>query len=292
MATNHYFNSFPANNTQEQFLVEDLIIESIRQYGADVWYCPRASQSEQDLIYGEDPASLFNKAYSLEIYISSVMGFEGQSEFFSKFGLEIRDPMKVVMARRTFNKYVPNIARPREGDLIYIPQLTNMFEIKFVEEEKDFYTLGRRPPYFYYYEINIELYKFSNERFNTGIQIIDDMGKDYSYTIQLTMGAGSGAYQTGEIVYQGASLASATAKATVKNWNRSSKVLEIINIIGTFAEGISTKGNTSSADYILTSYDRQDFSGVSEELADNQRIETEADSIIDFTEQNPFGDPN
>ena len=109
--------------------MEDLIIEAVRQYGADVWYCPRASQSEHDLIYGEDPGSLFNKAHSLEVYISSVMGFEGQSEFFTKFVLEIRDPMKIIMARRTFNRYVPNLARPREGDLIYIPLVKNFFEI-------------------------------------------------------------------------------------------------------------------------------------------------------------------
>lgn len=272
--------------------MEDLIIEAVRQYGADVWYCPRASQSEQDLIYGEDPGSLFNKAHSLEVYISSVMGFEGQSEFFTKFGLEIRDPMKIIMARRTFNRYVPNLARPREGDLIYIPQFNNMFEIKFVEEEKDFYTLGRRPPYFYFYEINIELYKFSNEKFTTGIEIIDQMSKDYSYTIQLTMGAGSGAYQRNETVYQGTNLASATASAIVKNWDRSGKILDIMNIKGVFNDGQSIIGNTSSAEYTLNSYDRQDFAGVSEELADNKRIETEADSIIDFTEQNPFGDPN
>jgi len=269
-----------------------LIIESIQQYGADVFYCPRASQSEQDLIYGEDPGSLFNKAHSLEVYISSVMGFEGQSEFFTKFGLEIRDPMKIVMARRTFNRYVPNLARPREGDLIFIPQFNNMFEIKYVEEEKDFYTLGRRAPYFYYYEINIELYKFSNEKFTTGIESIDQFSKDYSYTIQFTMGAGSGEYQSNEIVYQGANLSSSTASATVKNWDRSGKILDIFEIKGVFTEGLSTIGDTSSASYILTSYDRQNFAGVSEELADNKRIEDEANSIIDFTETNPFGDPS
>lgn len=292
MATSQYFNNYPAAPTNEQFVVEDLIVESIQQFGADVFYCPRASLSEQDLIYGEDPGSLFDNAHPIEVYLSSVMGFEGQSEFFSKFGLEIRDPMKIIMARRSFNRHVPGLSRPREGDLIWIPQLDNMFEIKFVESEKDFYQMGRRPPNFFFYEINIELYKFSNERFATGIEAIDALARNYSYTIQLTMGAGSGAYQVNEYVYQGANLSSATASATVKGWDRTAKILDIVNIKDVFAEGTAVKGNTSSANYTLTSYNRDDFSGVTEELADNVRIENEANSWIDFSESNPFGDPS
>lgn len=271
--------------------MEDLIIESIQVYGTDVYYLTRNTQSQVDRIYGEDPAKLFDKAYGLEMYIGSVMGFEGQSEFFTKFGLEIRDPMKVVVARRTFNKYVPAIKRPREGDLIWVPSLNNLFEIKFVEEEKDFYTLGRRPPFFYYYELNIELYKFSNEKFVTGIGEIDKLARDYSYTIQLTMGSGAGAYQKDEVVYQGANTNYATATARVKNWNRTDKLLDVINIKGVIGEGSALTGNTSSASYVVTSYDRQDFSATLEEFADNVDIQTEANAVIDFSESNPFGNP-
>lgn len=291
MATNQYFNNFPGVITPEQLLVEDLIIESIQVYGTDVYYLPRNTQSQVDNVYGEDPAKLFDKAFGLEMYIGSVMGFEGQSEFFTKFGLEIRDPMRIVLARRTFQKYVPGLKRPREGDLIWVPALSNLFEIKFVEEEKDFYTLGRRPPFFYYYELNIELYKFSNEKFVTGIGDIDQLGRDYSYTIQLTMSSGAGAYQRDEVVYQGSNTNYATATARVKNWDRVNKLLDVINIKGNIASGTALNGNTSSASYTVTSYDRQDFASTLEEFADNVDIQTEANAVIDFSETNPFGDP-
>lgn len=294
MATNHYFHNYPGVVTPEQFLVEDLIIESIKQYGVDCYYVPRKSLSEEDGIYGEDPVKNYDAAYSLEMYIQSVTGFEGPGEFFSKFGLEIRDSLRVVVARRTFEKYVPKAvySRPREGDLVYIPALANMYEIKYVEEERNFYTLGRRPPLFYYYELSMELYKFSNERFNTGVQEIDDVGRNYSYTQNMTMNSGgTGAYKQGEIVYQGSSLSTATSRAIVKDWFPSNNTLQLINIKGVFSTSTSIKGSESNATFTLTTFDRQDFEGVSDELTNNLEIQNSANSIIDFSQSNPFGDP-
>lgn len=292
MATSPYFNNYPGTITSEQLLFEDLVIESIQVYGSDVYYLPRNTLSEMDNLYGEDPAKYFDAAYGLEAYVGSIMGFEGQSEFFTKFGLEIRDPMKIIIARRTFNRYVPGLKRPREGDLVWMPQLTNMFEITAVEEEKDFYSLGRRPPFYYFYQINIELYKFSNERFRTGIRDIDQFGSDYSYTIHLNMNpSGAGAYTVGEVVYQGPNTNYATASAIVKSWDRTSKTLDVINIKGSITANTILTGNTSSASYAVTSYDRQDFSHVLEEFVDNTQIQSEANSILDYSESNPFGSP-
>lgn len=294
MATNHYFQNHPGIVTQEQLLVEDLIIESIKQYGADVYYVPRKSLSEEDGIYGEDPVKLYNAAYSMEMYLQSVTGFEGPGEFFSKFGLEIRDSMRVVVARRTYEKYVPVSAypRPREGDLIYMPQFANMFEVKFVEEERNFFTLGRRPPLFYYYELSLELYKFSNERFNTGVKEIDDVGRQYSYTQNMNMSSGgTGAYTQGEIVYQGADLSTATSTAIVKNWFPANNLLQIINIKGVFSNSSNVRGSLSNANFALYTYDRQNFEGVFDELTNNLEIQNEANTIINFSTSNPFGEP-
>ena len=294
MATNHYFNNYPGVITPEQLLVEDLIIESIKQYGSDVYYVPRKSLSSEDGIYGEDPVKLYDAAYPMEMYLQSVAGFEGPGEFFSKFGLEIRDSMRVIVARRTYEKYVPvgSYPRPREGDLVYIPALANMYEIKYVEEERNFYTLGRRPPLFYYYELSLELYKFSNERFNTGVKDIDDVGRAYSYTQSMTMTAGgTGAYKQGETVYQGASLASSSVNAIVKNWFPANNTLQLINMKGIFSTATAIRGATSNANFTLSSFDRQNFDGISDELTNNFEIQTDANGIIDFTETNPFGEP-
>ena len=294
MATNHYFNNFPGVVTPEQLLVEDLIIESIKQYGVDVFYVPRKSLSTEDDIYGEDPTKTFDAAYSFEVYLQTVNGFEGPGEFFSKFGLEIRESIRVVVARRVFQKYVPQATypRPREGDLIYIPALRNMYEIKYVEEERNFYTLGRRTPLFYFYELSMEQFKYSNERFTTGVDEIDEVGRDYAYTQSLALNSnGTGTYKRGEAVYQGSSYASATSTAIVKSWIPSNTTLQIINIKGVFSASANVRGVTSNANYSLVTYDRQNFDAVHEEFANNKKIQDEANTITDFTETNPFGDP-
>ena len=48
------------------------------------------------------------------------------------------------------------------------------------------------------------------------------------------------------------------------------------------------KGDTSDAEWTLTSYDDQALPTTP--FADNLEFETEADSILDFSESNPFGE--
>jgi hypothetical protein len=292
MTTNKYFNQFPATNSKEQALVENLVNEAIQMYGVDVYYLPRTSLSEQDKIYGEDPVSTFTSALKVEMYLDNVKEYTGQGEFFGKFGLEIRQGVEFMLSRRAFKRVISGFGdRPREGDLIYIPALSNMFEIKFVNETPDFYTLGRRPPEYYYYQLRTELFKFSNERFRTGNAEIDQFGRDYAYTIRLEMATGAGNYATGEIVWNdGANVATANATAYVKSWNSLTKTLDIMNIKGTFLTGNVT-GNTTGAIYSFGTYNRQLFDQVVEQVADNADIQEEANTIIDFSSANPFGDP-
>ena len=88
MATNVFFNNYDYFN--EQQLIDDLVIESIQIYGMDMVYIGRSIQ-ERDNILNEDDLSIFNAAYELEMYVKSVDGFEGEGNFLSRFGLQIRD---------------------------------------------------------------------------------------------------------------------------------------------------------------------------------------------------------
>lgn len=176
MATNFYFNNFQAS--QEQLLIENLIIESIKIYGMDMIYLPR-TRTAFDTIYGEDPLSEFNDQYGIEMYIKNIDGFGGDGEFLSKFNIEIRDRVTFTVARRSWNDEVGAnhlIDRPLEGDLIYFPLNKKIFEIKFVEHEAIFYQLGSLQTY----DIVCELFTYSNERFNTGVEDIDKMYEQYS----------------------------------------------------------------------------------------------------------------
>lgn len=290
MATSVYFNNFSPAIINEQRVFEDILYESIKIMGHDVKYMPRDAYDSTDEIIGESPEARFNRAYTIEAYLANVEGYEGDGDFFSKFGLEIRDTSNFVISRRAFQKYVPSniAARPREGDLIFVPVLNKIFEIKFVEEELLFFSLGKRNPYLY--ELRCEVFRFSQEDIDTGNSDIDSLSDLVSYTIHLNMSSGSNNYHMGETVYQGANLSSATVTAKVAGWTPANNVLEVININGVFTTNVSVTGTSSNTTKNLISYDELKDHVQYDEF-DNRKIQTEADTFVDLSEINPFGMP-
>lgn len=176
MATNFYFNNF--QNSQEQNLIEDLVIESIKIYGHEVWYCPRTIVNEET-VFSEDELASFNSAYSIEMYIKNVEGFEGEGDFLSKFGLQIRDRITFTVSRRTFTDDITGLTRPREGDMIFFPLNSKGYVIRFVEHEAIFYQMGALQTF----DIVCELFEYNQETFNTGVDIIDDTYNDLSFAM-------------------------------------------------------------------------------------------------------------
>jgi hypothetical protein len=292
MATNVYFNPFPTNQiTSEQLLVEDLLIEALKIYGMDVYYLPRSSGDEVDYIYGEDSNKQYTAAYPIELYLENVTGMDGEGDFISKFGLEIRDEITLLVSRRRFASTVPQ-KRPNEGDLIYVPLVQNFFEISFVEHENNqamFYTLGRgRGANVYVYALKLKQFVFSNELVSTGITEVDNQIRDAYSRTRISLTSGSGTFVNDEIVYQGNSLVNATAQAVVHTFTRNTHI-DIIRTQGTFVSG-NVRGNTSSANWIInTISDTATMNTAFEDIVDNARIEAEADGIMDWTETNPFG---
>jgi hypothetical protein len=295
MSTNFYFNPFPINQiTSEQLLVEDLVIEAMKIYGMDIYYMPRSTGDQVDMLYGEDTLKQYTAAYPLEMYLEDVTGMEGEGDFMSKFGLEIRDEMTFLVSRRRF-AFTVNQGRPNEGDLIYVPMLQNFFEISFVEHENNqamYYTLGRgRGGNVYVYALKLKQWVFSNELVLTGNAEIDGQIKDaYPRTLISLRAGGSGTYVPDEIVYQGANVATATAVATVHNYVTGSQ-LYVYRVTGAFAANTTVKGNTSNAIWnVSTTSDTATMDNSFEDVVDNNRIEGEADDVIDFSERNPFGE--
>lgn len=179
MATNFFFNNFQAS--QEQLLIENLVIESIRIYGHDVFYIPR-KLNKYDNVYGADDQSSYEVAYPIEMYIKSFDGFKGDGNFMSKFGLEIRDQVVFSVAQRIFNEEIGQFTtqvRPNEGDLIYFPLNKKCFQIKFTNKFEIFYQLGALQTW----EVTCELFEYSGELLNTGIPEIDNLQKKFSTNI-------------------------------------------------------------------------------------------------------------
>ena len=175
MATNFFFNNF--QSSQEQLLLENLIIESIKIYGEDMYYIPR-KLNNYDAVYGADDQSSYENAYPIEIYIKNVDGFQGDGNFMSKFGLEIRDRVVFSMAQRIFNEEIgtfTNQVRPNEGDLIYFPLNKKCFQIKYVNNFEMFYQLGSLQTW----EVTCELFEYAGEILSTGIPEIDILQKKF-----------------------------------------------------------------------------------------------------------------
>ena len=173
MAQNVFFNNFA--NSQEQKLIEDLTIESIGIYGVEAYYLNK-TYGDYDYLYGEDDLGTFSDYYTVPMYINNVEGFGGEGDFLSKFGVEQRDTMTMSVARWTFEQEVgneskANIARPREGDVIYFPLNKKLYTINFVEHEPVFYQMGALQ----FYELRLEMFEYSGERLNTGLYEIDKL---------------------------------------------------------------------------------------------------------------------
>lgn len=171
MPTNPYFTQ---GTTGEQNLIEELIIESLKIYGKDMFYIPRTLVSP-DQIFGEDRLSEFKNMYPIEMYFDNIDSFAGQGAIIQKFGLLMDQSATLTVARKRWTDLIgthgttvlPN--RPAEGDLIYYPLTKGLFEIKFVKHQEPFYQLGK----LYTYKLDVELYQYSSERINTGVPEVD-----------------------------------------------------------------------------------------------------------------------
>ena len=291
MATSVYFNNY--NSLAEQRVIEDLIVESIKIMGFDAYYLPIENETDRDILYGEDPIKRFGSAFPIEFYLSSSMEYGGEKEFFSKFGLEIKNTVNIILSKRSFTQRVPQdlLTRPREGDLIYVPFLNGtgeLFEIKFTNQTKDFFMLGRKIPFFY--ELELEKFKYSQEVIDTGVEDIDDVMIQSSYTLDLNTGIGTGTYEPREIVFQSTdgTQANAWVVALVQEWIKPEDTLKVTNIAGEFRDNVAIIGASSNAEYYLASFDPLKDS-TRNEAYDNSYLFDTANNIIDFTETNPFG---
>ena len=116
------------------------------------------------------------------MYIEGAEGFEGEGDLFTKFGIELRDQANFVVSRKRWTQLIgSNLEkqnfRPREGDLIYLTLTNSCFEIRKVETETPFYQLSQLPTF----RLQCELFEYSGEDFDTGVDTIQDI-EPVSYT--------------------------------------------------------------------------------------------------------------
>lgn len=264
-------------------LIEDLYNEAINIQGFSGYYIPNSNVEGRDLVYGDDPLKHFDEAFKMDMYLVNTMDYGDEQDFFSKFGLEVRNQTKIQLAFKEFMKRTSNqFNRPIEGNLIFIPFFKDsgeLFEIKFVNTSKDLYTLGRIRPF--YYELSLEPFKYNDESLDTGIEIIDSIELLEAYKTVLDVQDGAGNFIVGETIYQG-SANNHTAYAEVAGWDAANTILTIMNINGEFSNTspVNIVGAVSNTTYALTSVDNK----IHQTQFDNLPLLVEVSAFVDVSD--------
>lgn len=171
MTTNTYFNHY--NATNEQNLIDSLIVEAIQTMGISCVYIPR-TQDNIDYLFNEDSSSSFESFGTIEMWPASVEGFDGE-QLMTIFGDEFKKSATFIVSRSRFSEELPIPGKPIEGDLIFMPITNTVFEIKYVDHESPFFEKGKQ----YVYEVKVEAFEYSYEDIQTGDtdldMILDDL---------------------------------------------------------------------------------------------------------------------
>lgn len=302
MPTNVYFTQGTKN---EQFLVEDLIIESLKIYGQDFFYIPRTLVSKDEIL-GEDRLSKFTSSFPIEMYFENVDSLDGQGAFIQKFGLMMEQSATLVVARRRWEQMVGRFGatiiptRPCEGDLIYFPLTKGMFEIKFVKHQDPFYQLGK----LYVYKLQVELFQYSSEQIDTGVPAIDAFETlktfntnttrtPYGEVTGVTVSTqGTGYASAPAVSFTGGSGSGATATAVLGTGTSAGKVIRVNVTNGgvgyTTAPSVVFTGGGFSTTAVATSSISANVDSV-ESFGDNNKFKTQAADVL-FNVSNPFGE--
>jgi hypothetical protein len=303
MATNPYFNEYIG----EQNLLHDLTIETIKTMGRDMVYIPR-NYVKRDIVFGEDVLSQFSDVYQIEMYIQSVTAFGNQMNLINKFGINITDKVTLQVAKRRFEQEIysrdSDIRTPREGDLIFFPFNNSLFEINYVEDKMPFFQFGILTTY----TLTCELFTYSMETIDTGMQQIDEIQEKrkypmYSFQISSAPISGSTTFKRGDLIYQvagltgsGVTFPNATAQAMVVELDGA--LVYTKGITGTFLYGANTqsvKSNTTNTEYYLLDVDETTVNLSVDPVSGVNGIENDvyakaADNELNFSKDNPFSE--
>tara|TARA_Y100000310_G_scaffold44562_1_gene41594 strand:+ start:2117 stop:3109 length:993 start_codon:yes stop_codon:yes gene_type:complete len=325
MAVNkHFHTSGVSAVSTEQTLYADLVAEAIQIHGHDVYYLDRTLVAE-DTVLGEDSLSKFNSQAPIEMYMEdSGGGFAGEKELMSQFGLQNLSEATFVVSKTRFQDKTKQIRietgtdstssgsiqleagtlstsklegevfyiinetdatdsdRPLEGDAIYHPTLKKLFEINFVDHDDPFYQLDNNPVY----KMRCRLFDYGSEALDTGIAAIDAIetalslaSSDYQLTLEQA---------TGTTINQGIAI----DHSAIDGIGLLLDETDSDNIIGedeTTLGGESILLETGGDEYIIQEdYIIGDMD--TDKTAQNELFETLDDTILDFSESNPFGD--
>jgi hypothetical protein len=307
----------------EQSLYANLIAEAIQIHGHDVYYLDRTLVAE-DTVLGEDSLSKFNTQSLIEMYMEdSGGGYAGEQELMSQFGLQNLSEATFVVSKTRFQEktkqlqieaatdstssgsiqleagtlsesklageifYIINETaatdsdRPLEGDAIYHPLLKKLFEINFVDHDEPFHQLDNNPVY----KMKCRLFDYGSDTLDTGITEIDAIEDSLSTSTsdyQLTL-------ENASLVGQSLTVDNVIFTVDLTNVTSDAATIGADQDPASFGESILSE---SGGDEYIISEDAPSLGdGVVDKTAQNELFDTLDDTVLDFSESNPFGDP-
>ena len=281
---------FAHGTRAEKNLYEDLIIEQLKIYGHDVHYMPRENLFTDGVL--GNTTDKFTDEYMIEMYVEEVNGFAGQGDLIGKFGLDMRDELTFVVARRTFELLVDQpsntltINRPKEGDVIYMPLFKKFWQVDFVEDEDPMYQISDLP----IFKLKCSTWDYSSESVETGLTEIDEKLDNVTLDLlenQITLESGT------------------TSSGSLLSENIAGEVEALLSEAGdtivdeTDADNIILEDDPNYLEYIILEDNLTSNLASDSVDSDNKAFDTAAglddfdteNDIFDFTENNPFGDP-
>ena len=185
--------------------------------------------------------------------------------------------------------------RPQEGDLVFHPTFSKMFEISFVDHDDPFHQLDNNPVY----KLRCRQFEYSQEVIDTGITEIDEIEDDLSknpldsqFTLEQSSAVNENirifhsAHEEGLLLLDGTDGSSTDTGDNVLFENDSTSVGENILLEGTGADD-ETASYLIQEDVIVGDYTTR---GSQDKTAQNELFDSLDDDVLDFSESNPFGD--
>ena len=179
--------------------------------------------------------------------------------------------------------------RPLEGDAIYHPTLGKLFLINFVDHDDPFHQLDNNP----IYKMHCRLFEYSSEQLDTGIAAIDAIEDaistdtlGYQFTLQQTTAQNENFRMEWGTEPDAGLILEETDGDNIVGENDSSSVGT--NILLERSADTGHGGWLIQEDYIIGSGGANTSSV--DKSAQNELFDELDDTILDFSEKNPFGD--
>ena len=150
------------DNMSQSTMIKDMVEEIVEVIGFSAKYLPRKYKN-LDPVFGEDPTSHFDTVWSLNILVDDYQDYGDVGDFYSKFGVQVTDEMKVTFTKKAFAEQTvaTDDDTPIAGDLLYFGGLEALFEVTFVGNDSSFYPTPDGPQHVW--QLNLKPWEYGHE---------------------------------------------------------------------------------------------------------------------------------